>query len=164
MKLIKYLITTSITTSALLFIGSFSYASNCSQLFGAQKYSSALQQCKAEAWQSSSGASYILGQMYEKGLGVKADPQKAINYYQQALLANDLDSQIALGLFHKNNQNYLLSHVYLTLATENGSLGACHEKEKVEKNLSKDELLLSRDYLGIIKTAIAQYQRTLAIN
>ncbi len=153
-----------ITTGALLFACSYSYASDCSKLFNAQNYSSALQQCKAEAWQSSAHASFILGQMYEKGLGVKAAPKKAVYYYQQAVLANDLDSQIALGLYHENNKNFLLSHIYLSLAIDNGSLGASIEKDKVEKNLSKEELMLSRDYVDIVKSAINLHKRTFAMN
>ncbi len=159
----KYLITI-ISMGALIFASSFSYASDCSKLFNAQNYSAALQQCKSEAWQSSIRASFILGQMYEKGLGVKADPEIAVNYYRQAVLANDLDSQIALGLYHENNENYLLSHVYLTLAIDNGSLGASLEKDKVEQKLSKDELILSRDYVDLVKSAINQQRRIFAMN
>ncbi len=163
MNLKKYLITIS-SMGALIFAGSFTYASDCSQLFNAQDYSSALQQCKSEARQSSGRASFFLGQMYEKGLGVKADSEKAVNYYQQAVLANDLDSQIALGLYHENNENYLLSHIYLTLAIDNGSLGASIEKDKVEQKLSKDEKILSRDYVDLVKSAINQQRRVFAMN
>ena len=163
MNIQKYLISI-FSMGALIFASNFSYASDCSKLFNAQKYSSALQQCKSEARQSSAHASFILGQMYEKGLGVKADPEKAVNYYQQAVLANDLDSQIALGLYHENNEHYLLSHVYLTLAIDNGSLGACIEKDKVEQKLSKNELILSRDYVDLVKSAIHQQRRIFAMN
>lgn len=160
MNIIKYLV----TPAALLMATGFSYASNCTQLFNSQNYPSALKQCMTETSQSNSQACFMLGQMYEKGLGIKADPDKAINYYQLAVLANNLDSQIALGLYHENNQNYLLSHVYLTLAIENGSLGASLEKAKVEQNLSREELILSKDYVNIIKTAISQHQRSFAMN
>ncbi len=151
--------------AALLFASSLSHAaSSCSKLYNNKDYTEALTQCQEEAFHSGSQASFILGQMYENGLGVKINSKKAIAYYQQAVLANNLDSQIALGLYHKKNQNYLLSHVYLTLAIENGSLGASLEKEKVAQKMSKDQLMLSSDYVNLVKSAITDKKKSLAMN
>ncbi len=151
--------------AALFFASSLSYAaSSCTKLYNSKAYTEALTQCKEEAFHSNSQASFILGQMYENGLGVKTSSKKAVAYYQQAVLANNLDSQIALGLYHKKHQNYLLSHIYLTLAIENGSLGACLEQEKVEQKMSKDQLMLSSDYVNIVKSAITDKKKSFAMN
>lgn len=54
-------------------------------------------------------AQYMLGQLYERGTGVTADPRRAAGWYRQAAEQGDAPAQGALGLCHLHGQGVAAS-------------------------------------------------------
>jgi TPR repeat protein len=162
-KLSQYLFYSIIT---LIFTYSTVQAAStsCINLYEQQKFTLAFKTCSIEANHHSINAHYILGKLYMKGLGVKQQTNKALSYYRQAVLNNDVDSQLALGQYHSQNNNPLQSHIFFTLALDNGSLNALHYQDKIAKQLSPNELELSKDFLELIKNAIDHQKRQVVSN
>lgn len=148
----------------LLFFSTNTIAKSCVSLFDNQHYTIALNQCKEEARHNSAHAQYILGRLYEGGLNVKQNLATAISYYRQAVLNNSVDAQIALGKYHTRQKNYLQSHIFFSLAIENGSMRALSYKQKAEQNLSTQEIIISQDYFDVVKSAIKQHQTQWVMN
>lgn len=152
---------------ALLLCFSFKFciaSSSCEFLFEQQQYLSAAQKCQDEATLDSPYANFILGELYKNGLGVEKDISTAIAYYQKAAFNDDADAQIALGKYHAKMKNYLQSHLFYTLAVDNGSLRALRYRNKIEQNLSIKELNLSKNYVDIFKNAIDLSRKQVLIN
>ena len=140
-------------------------AGSCTSLYEKHEFKSALEKCSIEAEHNALNAHFILGQLYINGLGTPKNTNKGLSYYRQAVLNNnDVDSQIALGKYHAENKNHLLSHVYFSLAIDNGSLSALKFKDNAAKHLSSNELKVSKEYLSHVKRAIAQQRKQLANN
>ncbi|WP_198263777.1 sel1 repeat family protein [sulfur-oxidizing endosymbiont of Gigantopelta aegis] len=155
-----------VSCSALLIVGSLSASASesCSGFFEQQHYQSALEKCTLDAKHHSLNANFILGELYINGLGTKKDIAKGLSYHQLATLSNNVDSELALGKYYAQNKDYLQSHVFFSLALDSGSLSALDFKESAEKNLSAQELTLSKGYLSVLKSAIAQQRKQLAGN
>ena len=136
---------------------------SCSHSFEHKEYQSALKQCIRETQQNPS-ANFILGQIYEKGLGLERNINKAMSYYRAAVLTNNVDAQIALGKLQANNNNHLQSHIFFSLAVNNGSLYALRLKNSAEKDLSHQELSLSSQFFDIVKKAIIEEKKSMAMN
>ena len=156
----------SLLFAGTLVVGTVSQAQaakSCTSLYEKQDYTAALQQCEFEAEHHALSANFMLGQMYINGQGVPQNTSKGIAYYRQAVLNNDVDSQIALGKYHAANHNYLQSHVFFSLAIDSGSL-VLNLKDKAASKLSAKELELSKGYLSLVKAAIAQQRKQLAGN
>ncbi|MCW8930745.1 MAG: hypothetical protein OQL19_10950 [Gammaproteobacteria bacterium] len=144
----------------MLFININLHASeSCTSLYEKGKFTQAFNKCSIDATNNSSNAHYILGQLYTNGLGVEKNINKGISYYRQAVLNNDVDSQIALGKFHVSNDNYLQSHIFFSLAIDNGSLNALSFKNEAEESLTAQELERSKAFLNIVKAAIEQQRK-----
>ncbi len=137
---------------------------SCTSLFEKGHYKPALKQCSVDAKHNSSKADYILGQLYIKGLGVQQNINKGLAHYRQAVLNNDVDSQIALGQYHAANKQYLQSHIFFSLAIDNGSLKALNLKSHASENLTDHELELSKDFLNLVKVAISQQRNNVVSN
>jgi len=148
----------------LLSVSNSSNASSCTTLFEQQNYPSALETCMADAIHNLADANFVLGQLYENGLGIEKNLKTALSYYLKAAFNNDVEAQIALGKYHAKQKNYLQSHVFFTLAIDNGSLRAQRYRDKIEQNLSIQELNLSRNHLDIVKSAIDQTKTQVVIN
>lgn len=127
---------------------------SCQQLFAQQAFQAALQQCTKEAEKDSS-ANVILAQMYEKGLGVVLNTNKAESYYLSAVLENNIDAQIAIGKLQNSRNKILQSYLFFSLAADNGSKSALLLKKSAKKQLSAHEIELSQQFLYIIKQAVA---------
>ena len=125
---------------------------SCAQFFAQQEFQSALQQCTEEAKQHSS-ANVILAKMYEKGSGVMQNSKKSESYYLTAVLENNIDAQIAIGKLRASNDKVLQSHVFFSLAVDNGSQSAISLKASTELKLSSKELKLSKQFLQVVKQA-----------
>ena len=74
-----------------------------------------------------------------------------------------MDAQIALGRYHAKNKRYLQSHVFFSLADDNGSMRAQAYKTKAEQNLTTHELGLSNDFIDIVKSAIAEQRHQIVM-
>ena len=140
----------------LLISSTVIYAStSCANLYEKEEFKSAFDQCSIEAQQNNLNAHYILGQLYTHGFGTSKNINKGISHYRKAVLGNDVDAQIALGQFHADNKNFLQSHMFFTLAIDNGSLNALNFKDSAAKNLTSEDLELSKEFLSLVKNAIA---------
>ena len=51
-----------------------------------------------EAEQGNEKAQYLLGQMYEKGTGIKPNYQKAVEWYTKAAEQGEIEAQFNLGI------------------------------------------------------------------
>ena len=71
---------------------------------------------------------------------------------------------IALGKLQADNNMYLQSHIFFSLAVDNGSLQALHLKNSIANNLSHQDLILSRDFLEIVKNAIIDERKVVVMN
>lgn len=147
-----FVITLSLFTSS-------ANADSCVTYYDNHNYAMALSQCQKEAQNHSTQARFVLGQLYENGYGVSQNLNKAISYYRLAVLQNDVDAQIALGKHHARLKNHLYSHIFFSLANENGSMRARSYKVKAEQNLTTQELAISQDFLDVVKNAISQQQQ-----
>lgn len=136
---------------------------SCNHSYEHKQFHSALQQCTLEIKQNPA-ANFILGQMYEHGSGVTKNKDRAISYYSAAVLKNNVDAQIALGKLQTENGKYIQSYAYFSLAVDNGSLQALHLKNSIENDLSNQELAMSGEFLNIVKRAIIEERKPIAIN
>lgn len=50
-------------------------------------------------------AQFALGQLYQHGISVKKDQEKAVDYYMQAIAQQDLKAEYTLGLFYLTGEN-----------------------------------------------------------
>jgi TPR repeat protein len=66
--------------------------------YNAGSYNSAMFYALREAKQGSAEAEYMLGNMYNFGLGVKRDPQQAVHWYSKAITKGHKDAQLNLGV------------------------------------------------------------------
>lgn len=85
-----------LTTAGLLFGLQIEVAtaalSDAERALEARDYTSALQELRPLAQEGNAAALNLLGQMYENGWGVEADPEMALRYYEQGARQGDLDS------------------------------------------------------------------------
>ncbi|GEM_PF-2660066 len=136
---------------------------SCSHTFSHKDYSAALKQCTSES-KHNPAANFFLGQLYEKGLSVKRNTNKAMSYYRTAVLNNNVDAQIALAQLQTRNKHLLQGHIFFSLAVDNGSLQAFILKDKIASHLSAQDLLLSKGFVAVVKNAIIENKKTVALN
>lgn len=149
---------------SLLFSTTNIYASTCTTLFEQQDFPYIMQQCIEEASHNIAYSNLIPGYFYENELGEQLNINPSLSYYRKAVLNNDVDAQIALGKYHAKHKNYLQSHMFFTLAVENGSLRALRYRDKIEQNLTIQEMNFSKSYLDVVKSAIVQNKTQFVFN
>ena len=109
----------------------------------------------ATGWANSSYDMWYVGKMYDEGYGVSRNLEEAIKWYTKSAELGDSGAQISLGvLYHleASIQNYTLSHMWLSIALENGGRSATITKKKVEPKMTEAELLesarLTKDWIA----------------
>lgn len=72
-----------------------------------------------------------MGWLYNEGLGVERDPQKAWEYYQQAVSMQYADAMTDVGLFYRDGilveKDYIKALDYLNKAAAKGNIRAMYE-------------------------------------
>ncbi len=82
-----------------------------------------------------------LGIFYEKGMGVKADAEKSLYYYQRAADAGHVDAQAKTGLLYRQKGNNLKAMQYLITAAHNNNAQA----QEIVTYVSNAELASKRN-------------------
>lgn len=120
---------------------------------GFQDYQKALHSYKMAAKAKADGslivktdpmdAYYMLGQFYQKGLGVQKNVQEAIKYYTYAAARNHGLSRYALGMLYMNSsgsmRNPVTGYAWVSLAADSGFAEAVKRKDDVFDSLSFSE-------------------------
>ena len=91
--------------------------------------------------QPNKDAIYMLGAMYEDGLGVSRDYVEALSWYKKAAAVNQPDAQNELGTRYVDGngvkKNLIEALKWFNLASANGSDKARENRDKTEKIMSK---------------------------
>ena len=136
---------TMLLVSTCWTMGAFAGLPEAVQSFEKGEYETAYPELLALSEEGNTVAAYYLGRMYQDGLGVTADKDKALHYFEMADKAQNPDAAVALGRMAIKGegiaQNNELGLQYLKKAAYAGNenalyeLGQAYEKgEGVEKN------------------------------
>ena len=103
--------------------------------------------CEREAGQNNEQALYLLGVLYEGGIGVLQDTNKALKLYQKAAMKNHQDAMINLYAYYSNHGNDDTANYWLKKLAEQGLSEA--------QNAYADKLSNAERY----KEAVQWYER-----
>ena len=76
--------------------------------------------CEREAGRNNEQALYLLGVLYEGGIGVLQDTNKALHFYQKAAMKNHQDAMINLYAYYSNHGNDDTANYWLKKLAEQG--------------------------------------------
>ncbi len=89
-----------------------------------------------------------LGFLYEKGLGARADPFAAAEWYQRAAEQGDADAQANLGVLYTLGRgvpkDLVAAHKWLELAAQQGHAKAQADLRKVVRHMTAEEFARAR--------------------
>jgi len=95
------------------------------------------------AFQGRAEAQRFLGRMYDKGLGVPQDYNKAIEWYRKAATQKDPAAQYYLGLKYANGhgvaENQMQAYIWFAISFNNGYEPAADPIRVLNKSLSTHE-------------------------
>ncbi len=143
----KSLILGSVISVMMLSSTAFAGLSEALTAYGIKRYDQAFAEFAYLADEGDATAAYYLGKMYTNGLGVEKDDQKAVQYYQKAESAYNIDAAYELAEIllrdakDKNDEKFTMGLRYLKRAAYAGQpdalrqLGEFYEKgDWVEKD------------------------------
>ena len=108
--------------------------------FGIKRYEQAFSEFSYLADEGDATASYYLGKMYAQGLGVEKDPQRAIEYYQKAEKAYNIDAAYELAEIlladatDKDDEQFKMGLNYLKRAAYAGQADALNQLGEFYEN------------------------------
>jgi TPR repeat protein len=113
--------------------------------YNRQDYASALQGLRPLADTGNVRAQFLLGFMYELGLGVLEDDIEAAKWYRRAADTGDDYAQYHMGIMHMNGQGGLprdvvRAYMWLDLAAMRGHLGAAMWRDKLAGSMSAAQI------------------------
>ena len=103
--------------------------------------------CEREAGRNNEQALYLLGVLYEGGIGVLQDTNKALQFYQKAAMKNHQDAMINLYAYYSNHGSDDTANYWLKKLAEQGLAEA--------QNAYADKLSNTEKY----KEAVQWYER-----
>lgn len=83
-----------------------------------------LDYCEREAGQNNEQALFLLGVLYQSGIGVLQDTEKALKFYQKAAMKNHQDAMINLYVYYRDNSADETAAYWLKKLAEQGVAGA----------------------------------------
>ena len=83
-----------------------------------------LDYCEREAGQNNEQALFLLGVLYQSGIGVLQDTEKALKFYQKAAMKNHQDAMINLYVYYRNHSADETAAYWLKKLAEQGVAGA----------------------------------------
>lgn len=108
-----------------------------------------------------SEAQQALGEIYEKGYGVKQNYQESIQWYKKAAQSGNVYSQMSLGHFYDQGIGVVIDKkqamYWFTLAAANGDMIAKKNIEMLERNIK----FISENYNNRIQPKILEKQQTI---
>jgi|GEM_PF-3665971 len=109
-----------------------------------QDLEQAFQWFRRAAQNQNAQGQYSLAVMYAKGDGVVQDPVYSAKWFHKAAEQGNAAAQGDLGYIYYNGtgveKNYVLSYMWLNIASSNGSEKAALLKERLEKELTKEQI------------------------
>ena len=106
-------------------------------------FGTAKREFQALAFQGQAQAQRFLGRMYDKGLGVPQDYDKAIEWYRKAATQKDSAAQYYLGLKYANGhgvaENQKQAYIWFAISFNNGYEPAADPIRVLNKSLSTNE-------------------------
>ena len=144
MKLTKTLLTTALFGASVFSFQSTAWADTLEQQFqqGLTAYEQSNYQTAFKLWlplaeQGDAQAQGGLGMMYERGLGVKQDDFKAVNWYRKAAEQGYGGAQVMLGFSYLSGKgvqvNKSLAKEWFGKACDNGDQGGCKYYGKLNR-------------------------------
>ena len=94
-------------------------------------------------WDETKGDQFYIAMMYAKGWGVKKDLMKAINWYTKSAELGAKSSQNNLGMLYyweDSIRDIVLADMWVSIAVRSGQESSKKAKERVEKNMTYEEL------------------------
>ena len=96
------------------------------------------------AEQGHAAAQVRLGAMYANGEGVLKDAAEAVRWYRLAAKQGHVPAQYNLGVMYTNGRgvgkDFVLAHMWFNIAGANGSEMAGEERDKLEREMTSDEI------------------------
>ena len=83
-----------------------------------------LDYCEREAGQNNEQALFLLGVLYQSGIGVLQDTEKALKFYQKAAMKNHQDAMINLYVYYRDHSADETAAYWLKKLSEQGVAGA----------------------------------------
>ena len=83
-----------------------------------------LDYCEREAGQNNEQALFLLGVLYQSGIGVLQDTEKALKFYQKAAMKNHQDAMINLYVYYRDHSADETAAYWLKKLAEQGVAGA----------------------------------------
>jgi TPR repeat protein len=113
--------------------------------YNRQDYASALQLLRPLAENGNVRAQFLLGFMYEGGMGVSADEVEAAKWYRRAADKGDDIAQYHMGIMHMNGQGGLprdlvAAYMWLDLAAMRGHLGAATDRDRLARSMNAAQI------------------------
>ena len=103
-------------------------------------YSETFKHLRPLAKQGMAEAQFNLGNMYDMGLGVPQDHEKAVNWFRLAAEQEFEDAQFSLGMMYEFGlgvpRNYVQAHMWFNLASVNGHERAEDALDAVAKQMT----------------------------
>lgn len=103
-------------------------------------------------------AMFWVGSMWHKGLGTPRDHAKAFAYYNDAALMGDVKAQNNLGLLYRDGlgvkRNYPAAFAWFMLAAAGHDAVARANKDRLEYNMTQDQIRRGREMAGEAKAKI----------
>jgi TPR repeat protein len=85
-------------------LAAVSAAERCRAAYREQRWSDALRPCTHEAELGIAEAAYRLAEIYDRGLGVPADPPQAATWYRRAAVAGSREAAVRLGAMYETGR------------------------------------------------------------
>jgi TPR repeat protein len=112
--------------------------------YNSQDYASALQLLRPLAESGNVRAQFLLGFMYEGGIGVLPDDIEAVKWYQRAADTGDDYAQYHMGIMHMNGRgvprDLVSAYMWLDLAAMQGHQGAATARDSLARSVSAAQI------------------------
>ena len=100
--------------------------------------------CKAEAEQGDVFSQFVLGYMYEYGLGVSQNSKEAVKWYGESARQGDISSQFVMGYLYENGKvitrDYVQAYMWFNLAAINGDKDAMKNRDALSRNMTPSQI------------------------
>ncbi len=123
-------------------------AFRCEQAHSSANYGSALRDCRPLAEQGLADAQLILGDLYQRGLGVSQNQAEAARWYRAAAEQGLTLAQFNLGLMYRYGsgvrQDLIEAHAWLSIAADRGHADAGAARDQTAQRMSVSQLASAR--------------------
>jgi TPR repeat protein len=112
--------------------------------YNRQDYARAVQLLRPIAESGNVRAQFLLGFMYEGGMGVPEDDTEAAKWYRRAADTGDDYAQYHMGVMHRDGQgvprDLVRAYMWLDLAAMRGHQGAAMDRDRLAGSMSAAQI------------------------